>query len=225
MSSLLHPQQPAPPRRVEWCLDPTQAWPRRMREPSAQGASRSETPEQTGRSGHQLSPASGGSARGGAGSPVGTPVALCQSPKPHAARRGLRAHYTATSQATFKASYSRAPQRQVPPSPPREPQARRGQSWLMDPSLFQLYQLMAAKSDFTQNNVSEIGAAGRSSQTPACSQRPGARLTIKPLKPAGRRGGAGRGPWRGPSTAPPRGNPASPERGAPPLRRGQLNVV
>lgn len=49
----------------EWCLDPTQAWPRRMRDPFAQGASHSGTLKQTGRSGHQLSPASGASARGG----------------------------------------------------------------------------------------------------------------------------------------------------------------
>lgn len=38
-----------------------------------------------------------------------------------------------------------SPQRQSPRLPPREPQMPRGQHCLMDPPLFQLYQLMAAK--------------------------------------------------------------------------------
>lgn len=50
--------------------------------------------------------------------------------------------------------------------------APRGQSWFMHPSLFQLYQLMATKGDFTQNNVSEIIAPGHSSQIPTHNQRP-----------------------------------------------------
>lgn len=45
-----------------------------------------------------------------------------------------------------------------PWAPPGEPPTPRGQSWLVDP----LYQRTPAKSDFTQNNVSELIVLGHS---------------------------------------------------------------
>lgn len=74
--------------------------------------------------------------------------------------------------------------------------------------------------------MSKIVAAGRSSQTPACSQRLNVRLTIKPLKPAGRRGGGRERLLAGAQRRPrPAGARAGRGGGAPLLRQGELNVV
>lgn len=97
--------------------------------------------------------ASGGSALSGA-APATLPASeLHVGVRPPRSRRASRCSRT----------YFTAAKRQVPRLPSTE--AERPMR-LTDSSVFQLYQRMAAKSDFTRNSVSEVIVPGHSSQIP-----------------------------------------------------------